>query len=311
MAEIKLNYINNMANAPDEFIKLCEDKYHCLVGEIAEKIVSDENIRLILLAGPSGSGKTTTANLLCDAVKMRGKGCIVLSLDDFYRDSTDILYPKLPNGERDFEAPEALNLPDLKETISDIAENREFKIPKFDFKLARRVSVQTHTKPGHGCVIIEGLHALNPKIFSHLDKSRMLKIFISVSTNINDENGSRLISGRKLRFIRRMVRDNFYRNSDAERTLSLWQNVLKGEDLYLYPNRSNADIDFNTFHEFEPCIMKPFAMKLLPDELMQKSEFLNTVKVFLDKVESIDEKYLPQNSLIREFIIGGMYEHLY
>ena len=108
-----------------------------------------------------------------------------------------------------------------------------------------------------------------------------------------------------------MVRDSIYRNADARRTLSMWKNVLRGEDIYLYPHRDNADISFNTFHSFELGIMRPFVLKLISDGLAQEDVYAKTVKDALSEVFPIDISYLPDNSLIREFVPGGIYENLY
>jgi uridine kinase len=140
--------------------------------------------------------------------------------------------------------------------------------------------------------------------------NKVLRLFVSVSTNINLE-GERLISGRKARFVRRMVRDSVYRDADAERTLDMWQNVLRGEDKYLYPYRGLADVDFNTFHAFEPGVMRPFAERLISDELAAKSEYAGIVKKALSLAEPIDQTLVPKDSLIREFITGGIYEEFY
>jgi uridine kinase len=140
--------------------------------------------------------------------------------------------------------------------------------------------------------------------------SRVLRVFISVSTNINAE-GERILSGRKLRFVRRMVRDSVYRASDAERTLEMWENVLQGEDKYLYPYRGLADVDFNTFHAFEPGVMRRFAERLISAELAAKNEYAGIVLRALSMAEPIDEALVPRDSLIREFITGGIYEEFY
>ena len=139
----------------------------------------------------------------------------------------------------------------------------------------------------------------------------MYKIFISVSTNINDGNGKRILSGRKIRFIRRLVRDSIYRDSGAERTLEMWDGVLLGENKYLYPYRNLADASFDTFHEFELAVMKPLAEPLLTEELAKRSALVETVSNALLKVAMIDEELVPENSLIREFIAGGKYEDVY
>ena len=139
---------------------------------------------------------------------------------------------------------------------------------------------------------------------------RVLRVFISVSTNINDGD-VRILSGRKLRFVRRMVRDSVYRGADAERTLEMWGNVLAGEDKYLYPYRTLADVDFNTFHAFEVGVMRRFAEKLISRELAEKNEYAKVVITALSMAEPISDELIPRDSLIREFITGGIYEEFY
>lgn len=311
MAETEISKINALAETnPEELVLSAEKRYNDFVKKIADRVAESGNIRIILLAGPSGSGKTTTANILSDEIRARGLDSFVISLDNFYRNADDPMYPRLANGDRDYEAAEALNLPEIEEVLSDIAEGKEFSVPRYDFKIGARSEVENYPKMTHGCVIIEGLHALNPKIYEHLSTDRAIRIFISVSTNIN-EDGERIMSGRNMRFVRRMVRDSIYRNADAERTLEMWGNVLIGEDKYLYPFRKNADFDFDTFHAFEPGVMKKYAQNLISKELAEKNSYAKRVLTALNKAVEVDEKLVPNDSLIREFIEGGKYEEFY
>ncbi len=311
MPEMNLEYINQMAkSSPEELVRSSEEHYHALVEEVAFKIFSDKKIRILLLAGPSGSGKTTTANLICDRIRSYGEPCIVVSLDDFYRSFEDPDYPRLQNGERDCEAPEALDLPLLRESLLAIAESREFLLPKYDFKASSRKEAQKHSAMPNGCVIIEGLHAISPLVFSALPTDSTLKLFISVSTNINDSEG-RILSGRKIRFLRRMVRDSLYRNASVERTLGMWKSVLEGEDKYLYPNRKYADMTFDTFHPFELSAMRKLVEARISPALAEKEPYIKTVISAISRVCPIDISLIPEASLIREFIPGGKYESLY
>ncbi len=311
MAEISIKDINVIAKCdPVSLVMNSELKYRAHCDDIVTRVAKNDKIRIILLAGPSGSGKTTTANILADKLRERGLESFVISLDDFYRDSTDPDYPRLADGERDFEAVEALNLFDIEKTLTRIADGAGFSVPKYDFKLGRRTEVRNYKKILHGCVIIEGLHAMNPKIYSHLPKEKQLRIFISVSTNVN-KDGKRIISGRKMRFVRRMVRDSIYRAADAERTLRMWVNVLNGEDKNLYPFRKNADIDFDTFHAFEPAVMRPYVLKLISEELAEAEPYAKTVLEAVKEAYPVEERLVPEDSLIREFIEGGKYEEFY
>ena len=311
MAEMLINDINReIINSPAELVKKSEESYHAMVTALAQRVCTDDNVKIILLAGPSGSGKTTTANLLSDYIKERGCDCMVVSLDDFYRDSSDPDYPRQPDGDRDFECPEALCLREIAEVLSDMASGREFHLPKYDFKSGSRIQLSRHEAMPGGCLVIEGLHALNPAISACLNPEWVLKLFVSVSTNINGEDG-RILSGRKLRFVRRMVRDSLYRGTGALGTLAMWQDVLAAEDVYLYPYKPTADVSFDTFHAFEPGVMRDFALPRLTEEIAAADPYAHTVREALLLAEGIDAALVPENSLIREFIPGGIYEELY
>lgn len=311
MAEIRIEDINLSARKnPLALITAAEESYHGTISAVADKIAQSGKIKVVFLAGPSGAGKTTTANLLSDYIKARIGDCMVVSLDDFYRNADDPEYPRFENGERNFEAIEALDLPILSKTLSDIASVRSFEVPKYDFKVGGRTAVRTYGAMERGCVIIEGLHALNPLVFSSIPEENALKIFISVSTNVT-KGGERILSGRKIRFVRRMIRDSLYRNATAKRTLDFWAGVLRGEDEYLYPTRKYANVNINTFHPFELSVMRPLALNLINEELASEEPYAKTVLNAIRCVEPIDIELVPDDSLIREFIPGGKYEHLY
>lgn len=311
MAEINIYDINRLAREDSrEFIEEVEREYHSIIDSIADRISADERIRIVMIAGPSGSGKTTTANLLKDALISREEESLVVSLDDFYRNPDDPDYPKNPDGTNDFESVYALDIPLLTDTLVNIASARPFAVPKYDFKEGARSELLTYGAMPHGCVIIEGLHALSPAVLSHIPNGAAFKLFVSVSTNIN-KDGVRILSGRKIRFLRRMIRDSIYRNSSVERTLGMWRGVLSEEDKSLYPNRIYADMEFNTFHPYELCVMRPFAEAMIPPELADREEYIRTVLYAARCAVAIPIDEVPGDSLIREFIPGGKYESIY
>ncbi len=311
MAEISIQELNSLVTQSIEAtIARVDGAYHQKIEEIADRVVTSGSIRIILLAGPSGSGKTTTANFLSDAIKRRGFKSFVISLDDFYRNSNDPEYPKNEKGERDFECVDALDINLITDTLERIADGKEFSLPKYDFKVGACVKNTPCEPLGDGCVVIEGLHAMNPRIYDPLPHEKVMKMFISVSTNVTDD-GEIILSGKKLRFVRRLVRDSIYRGADAYRTLGMWQGVLDGEVKYLYPFRDLADVTMNTFHDYELALMKPFVAKLLTEEVAKSSEYAAIVKATYDKAVAIDTSLVSDYSLLREFIPGGVYESLY
>ena len=48
-------------------------------------------------------------------------------------------------------------------------------------------------------------------------------------------HGVSLSWGRQVRLLRRMARDYLFRGHTASRTLSLWDNVRRGEGLWIFP----------------------------------------------------------------------------
>ena len=311
MANIDLYRLNNLVcTDPVGTVQMAEDEYHTRVDRIASYVAEHKGVRVILIAGPSGSGKTTSANLIKDAITEKGRPTIVVSLDDFYRDSNDPDYPLQPDGDRDYECPESLHLDEIASTLLAISRNEPFYLPRYDFKVGGRVELNRHEPVENGCVIIEGLHALNPRISNGLPRDSVFKIFISVSTNIVEHDVT-ILTGRKMRFLRRMVRDNLYRGADPARTLEMWHDVLAAEDVYLYPYKETADLAFDTFHEFELGVLRNHALRLLNDEIVATDPYAAVVRDAVEKMAFLDEGLVPQDSLIREFIPGGIYEDIY
>ncbi len=309
MAEISLKELNAAILRGGETVARDERTYEAQVQSVAARIEADA-VKVLLLAGPSGAGKTTTANLIADALRSRGYDALVVSLDNFYRDHTDPEYPRLANGARDMESCEALDLLRIRGCLSDILLGKGFSIPRYDFKLGRAVSEAACEPMRHGCVIVEGLHALNPQICAHLPAGGVLRLFVSVSTNITNGEGERILSGRKIRFLRRLVRDSIFRGAGVGVTLSVWQSVLDGEDKYLYPYKETADLFFNTFHTFEAGVLKNMAAARITEAGID-DPYLCIVERALACIEPLAADLVPKTSLIREFIGGGVYEDRY
>jgi uridine kinase len=309
MAEITITHLNEAILRGAETVMRDEAQYEARISAVADRIAA-EGIKVLLLAGPSGAGKTTTANLIADAVRARGLDALVVSLDNFYRDHRDPAYPLLPSGERDYESCDALDLARIRECLSRILRGEDFSIPKYDFKLGRAPMETAHAAMLHGCVIVEGLHALNPAIAMHLPEGGVLRLFVSVSTNIVDESGARLLSGRRIRFLRRLVRDSIFRGADVALTLSLWGSVMEGENKYLYPYKETADFFFDTFHTFEPGVLKTMAAERIAASGIE-DPYLAVIGRALSVIEPLPAELVPRSSLIREFIAGGVYEDRY
>ena len=176
-------------------------------------------------------------------------------------------------------------------------------MPRFCFKTKKRSFGERTAVDPEGVVIVEGLHALNPAITDPLCDETMKKYYVSVSSRITDGNEV-LFSKRDLRFIRRMIRDFYHRNSDVEYTCYLWKGVRMGEDRYLFPFSGLADRKIDSIHPYEVALFKNIAVTLL-DRVDKSSiyyENADELKKKLSRFGSIERERLPKDSLLNEFV---------
>lgn len=294
--------INSLALEPEKFLAECSQAYRQRVCDAADSIFADQNKKIVLLAGPSSSGKTTTAKFLSEEINRLGGKAYTVSLDDFYLPRC-VQYPLDENGEPDFECVEALDLELLHSSLRSLAEKGKAVLPVFNFKTGDRINnAKTIELRENDVIIVEGLHALNPVITDTLDESMLFKIYISVSSRVYENDGSVLLSKRDLRFIRRMVRDYQFRSMPVERTFEIWSSVMRGEDRYLFPFESLADVKINSFHPCEPCVFSERAAVLLSE--VTQGEFKEKADLLINKLglfKNTDYSLLPVDSLLREF----------
>lgn len=302
MAYFTLNDINkNVESNVESFINDAESRFESSVSELADRFSSDCDI--VLLAGPSSSGKTTTAGKIAQKIKNSGRNAYTLSLDDYYRNAADI--PLTEKGLKDFENVSALDIDLIHRTFSDLIEKRTAQVPEFDFVSGtRKPETRKLELKKDDLIIVEGIHALNPIITKGLDESHITKVYISVSSRVTDDSGRVVFSKRNLRLVRRMIRDYHYRNTSVEKTLSQWQEVLKGEDKYIFPFERNASFRIDSFHPYEPCLFKSEAVELLGTVGEDSGVYpiASELKNSFSELDTIDMSKLPADSLLREFV---------
>ena len=291
-----------------ELILLAEALHEKKYAEIAEQ-VRQSGAKMVLLAGPSSSGKTTSCRRLSVQLSVLGYDVNQLSLDDYFlgRDRT----PKLPNGEYDFESVDALNIPLLNEHLNALFRGEEVKIPTFDFKKGDPFYSGKTLKLGpRSILVVEGIHALNPKLTAEIDEGLKFKVYVSALTqlSIDDQN---IIHGTDNRLVRRLVRDNNFRGWNAYETLRRWPEVVRGERRHIFPYQENANVMFNSALLYELGVLKRYAeplLKQVPEDCEEYSiarQLLNFSELLLP----IEDKFIPYNSIMREFLGGSAFEY--
>ncbi len=306
----QLNDINYRTVAdPRGMIEEADANYAGLVKQAAEKIAENrKNSPIVLLSGPSGSGKTTTAMKIAEALEEKGIGSHYVAMDDYFNTVDPATTPRTPEGDYDLESPLCLDMELLNEHFTMLSQGKRIYVPKYEF--SRRMRIQEPSKSiklkKDEIVIFEGIHALNDMITDRHPEA--FKLYISAQSDV--VFGGRTVFKRTwFRLVRRTVRDYNFRGSSPDETMGMWANVRRGEKLYISRFKEKADFQFDTTLAYELPVFNSTATKLFQQvpEGIERFDELRSVLPALQLFGHIDEDLVADDSLIREFIGGGMY----
>ena len=293
---VDLNLINTAGLSRQSFIRHCEFEYESRVYAAAKEIISEH---IIMLTGPSASGKTTTAHKLKDKLINLGKKARVISLDNFFKNSED--YPRLENGEKDYENVTAIQLDLFEKCIKELMDKGVAKFPQFDFEKEMRIEDAIEIEIEDGFIIVEGIHALNPILLELLPRDDTFTIYAGLREEYSFK-GQRILPTRDIRLLRRMIRDNKYRGHTPQKTISMWRAVCEGEDKYIKIFKPNADLLLDTSFSYEILIMNSALQdfKQYADDTAEGQRLAQILKVF-DNIGTLPLGSLPHNSMLCEF----------
>lgn len=287
-------------------IRVSEALHEKKIAQIADMIYNSKK-RVVLISGPSSSGKTTFANRLAIQLRVNGLRPVTISLDDYFLDREHT--PIDENGELDFEALEAIDLPLFNQQLADLICGTEVEIPVFNFPKGCREQVGKKFKiTDDQVLVIEGIHGLNEKLTATVPRENKFKIYVSALTSMNIDDHNR-IPTTDTRIIRRIVRDFQFRGTSAVNTIKRWPSVRRGEMKNIFPFQEEADIMFNSSLIYELGVLKTFAEPHLADVDESHIEHPEAKRLieFLSYFLPIDPKEIPANSIIREFIGGSCF----
>ncbi|MDD2233932.1 MAG: nucleoside kinase [Desulfitobacteriaceae bacterium] len=307
----KVKDVNDAISAKNtiELISLAEALHEKKISLIADRILRQRrNVRVILIAGPSSSGKTTFTQRLSTQLKVNNLRPVSLSLDNYFlsREHT----PRETSGLYNYDAIEALDLKLLDSHLKILIKGGTVETPVYDFISGKRCSQGTplHLKDNE-ILLIEGIHGLNPRLLPSLDRNQLFKIYISALFQSNIDNYNRVPTS-EVRLIRRLVRDNRTRGISPEQTFAQWNSVRRAENTIIFPYQEEADIMFNSTLLYELNALRTFAEPLLKP-IPKDSPHQDIVSLLLRMLsffKPIDVTKIPFNSILREFIGGGLYK---
>lgn len=290
-----------------ELILIQEALMEKRLGDIAAMIAADRQKKIVMLAGPSSSGKTTTSHRLSIQLKTLGLNPHPIAVDNYFvdRDHT----PKDEDGNYNFECLECVDLELFNRDMTALLSGERVELPVFNFKTGYREYKGDYLQLGpDDILVIEGIHCLNDKLSYSLPMESKFKIYLSALTQLNVDEHNR-ISTTDGRLVRRIVRDARTRGADAQKTISMWPSVRRGEEENIFPYQETADVVLNTALIYELAVLKPYAEPLLfavPRDCPEYQEAKRLLK-FFDYFLVAHADDIPKNSILREFIGGSCF----
>ena len=289
---------------------LQEKKIVQIAEEIDRRFHQKENpVRMVLITGPSSSGKTTFCKRLSIQLLACGLRPLSFSTDDYFVNRLDT--PKLPNGDYDFDNIETVDYHLLEEHLSRLMRGERVEIPEYNFVTGMREWNGKKLRLSNDSIlIIEGIHALNPRLTKEIEDSLKYKIYISALTSISLDDHN-WIPVRDNRLLRRIIRDYNKGVYTARQTIAQWPNVCEAEDKWIFPFQETADAMFNSALNIEFAVLRTHAEIILTSvpkncpEFSEAHRLLKFIRYFIP----VSDKEIPPTSIMREFVGGSSFKY--
>lgn len=284
---------------------LQEKKIVQIAEEIERRVSLEDPVKIVLITGPSSSGKSTFCKRLSIQLKACGLHPISFSTDDYFVNRLDT--PLLPDGSFDFDNFDTVDHDYLQSDVLKLLAGETVEVPEYNFVTGLREFNGKKLKLEPGMVLlIEGIHALNPRLTDQVPESSKYRIFINTVTSISLDDHN-CIPTSDNRLIRRIVRDFNKGAFSARDSIMNWPNVRRSEVQWIYPYQECADVLFNSTYIVEFPVIRAHAERILmtvPKNCPEYSEVHRLMK-FLSYFTPVSDKDVPATSLLRSFIGGS------
>ncbi len=281
------------------------------LAQITTEIASRrDEIKIVLISGPTSAGKTTFSKRLAIQLMAHGIFPVTIGMDNYFVDRE--FTPLDENGDYDFEALEAVDVPLFREHLKMLMQGIMIEQPFYNFRTGRREKGGTLQIGSEHVLLIEGIHGLNPRLVEGIPPEAMYRVFISAFTQLNLDKHNR-VPTTDTRLLRRIVRDAAHRGYSAADTIARWPSVRRGEKRHIFPYQNNANVFFNSALVYEMSAMKRLAEPLLlqvepgTPERIEANRLLAFLQWF-DPISSEGLGLIASDSILREFIGGSILE---
>ena len=199
----------------------------------------------------------------------------------------------------------------LEDHLSRLMKGERVEVPEYNFTTGKREWNGKKLKlAGDTVLIIEGIHALNPKLTQNIEDSLKYRIYISALTSISLDDHN-WIPVRDNRLLRRIIRDYNKGAYTARETIAQWKNVCEAEDKWIFPYQETADAMFNSALNIEFAVLRTHAEIILSSVQRNCPEYAEAHRLlkFIHYFLPVSDKEIPPTSIMREFVGGSSFKY--
>lgn len=287
-----------------EAVHACEARFVARLNEIAEQIGKDSTLHLCTLTGPTCSGKTTAAEMLVTRLADFGKRVHVISIDDFYY-PTD--YLKRLSAEKglssiDYDSVDTIDLEALRDFTEEIFTASAVHCPIFDFAHGKRTGYREMEIDDRDLFLFEGIQAAYPEVTGLFSEHGSVSLYIAPHTSIVTDHHT--FEPNEIRLLRRIVRDENFRNTSAAFTMGMWESVRRNEEAHIFPYIGKEHLHIDSTMPYEIGVLRPYLERMLAQISSESPHRKDADRILaaISETLPLPVDWIGENFLYREFI---------
>jgi len=287
-----------------EKVAECEAKFAARLWEIAETVGTQPSLRVCTLTGPTCSGKTTAAEMLVSRLSEYGKRVHVVSIDDFYYPTDYLRRLSREKGLTgiDYDSVDTIDLETLRDFAEEIFSASVVHCPIFDFEHGKRTGFREMAIDERDVFLFEGIQAAYPEVTSLFAEHGSVDLYIAPHAPIVTDRHT--FEPNEIRLLRRIVRDENFRNTSAEFTMGMWDGVRRNEEAHIFPNIGSHHLHIDSTMPYEIGMLRPYlerALSRVSPQSPHRAEADRILSAVAD-IAPLPDMWIEDGFLYREFI---------
>lgn len=199
------------------------------IQRFTKRLITNPRKRILIgITGESACGKSTICRELKNLIEQLSMPVSVLSTDNYFNDISELIkkygsFDNVRDNGYDIDAPESFQLELLKKDLTNLAEGKNIKAPRY-IPNGTGVSIpESFDVTSDKLIVVEGIATMYEDVKDIFD----IKIYIETSNEIRRE-----------RFMKRAIEE---RNQTEENALKQWDYIVNAGIKYVQPGRNYAD----------------------------------------------------------------------